>query len=179
MPSSESDDLKRDVSCVVLGLLAVAGPQTSYELQQNVSISIGFFWEFPRSQLYSEPQRLEEEGLVESSVEAGGRRRRTYAITEAGRSALRRWLRHGSVTAQHRDTAALKLFFSAADPGIVEDLARARVAADDEKLRHLTQPGLGGDDPTFRRVIAWGINQARADRDFWLSLLPTPDNDRS
>lgn len=92
MQPSESDRLLRPVSFIVLGLLATAGPQTSYELARNVDVSVSFFWPVPRSQLYAEPKRLAGLGLVSASQETSGRRRRTFTITESGQDALVSWL---------------------------------------------------------------------------------------
>lgn len=69
MQSSEMDGRLRPVSFVVLGLLATAGPQTPYELERNVSISVSFFFHVARSQLHAEPRRLEGLGLVTSERE--------------------------------------------------------------------------------------------------------------
>src|SRR5207244_13569592 len=70
---------------VVLGLLEVNGPGTPYDLKRWVDESIGYFWSFPRAQLYVEPARLAGKGLVTEARESEGRRRRVYRITEAGR----------------------------------------------------------------------------------------------
>jgi len=68
---------------IVLGLLAQNGPGTSYDLKRWADESVGFFWTFPRSQLYAEPQRLSALGLLQETQEDGGRRRRTYHVTPA------------------------------------------------------------------------------------------------
>ncbi len=68
-------------SYVVLGMVAVRGPSTSYDLKRAVNHSVGYFWPFPHAQLYSEPKRLVELGLLELDVEPTGRRRQTYTIT--------------------------------------------------------------------------------------------------
>ena len=100
------------VSYVVLGLVGRAGTATPYELKRWVAESIGNFWAFPHSQLYAEAARLAADGLLEETREQAGRRRRTYALTEPGEAALRRWLREpASERTQIRDLALLKLFF--------------------------------------------------------------------
>jgi PadR family transcriptional regulator AphA len=68
------------------------GPATSYDLKQRVGYTIGNFWAFAHSQLYDEPARLAEDGLVTATVEEGGRRKRTYSITPKGSKALAEWL---------------------------------------------------------------------------------------
>ena len=105
-------------SHLVLGLLALLGPQTPYELKRVVSMSIGHFWAFPHSQLYAEPERLADAGLLEVDQEAGGRRRKRYAITDEGRNALRAWLADPAPErGEVRQPGLLKLFFGAlADP---------------------------------------------------------------
>lgn len=104
-------------SYVVLGLVAKRQPVTSYELKQQVADSIGYFWPFPHSQLYAEPLRLEDAGLLASDVEASGRKRRRYTITPAGRVVLGRWLHQGATEpTEIRDLGLLKLFFASMAP---------------------------------------------------------------
>ncbi|MGH2505481.1 MAG: PadR family transcriptional regulator [Ktedonobacterales bacterium] len=99
-------------SYVILGLLATRASATPYLLKKWVDESIGFFWDFPRAQLYIDPERLARLGLVAEERETSGRRRRIYRITEAGEAELRRWLREPAVTeVELRDQGLLKLFF--------------------------------------------------------------------
>lgn len=170
MQSSESDDPLRPVSYIVLGLLATAGPQTSYELKQHAALSVGFFWPFPHSQLYAEPQRLVDGGLIEASVEDGGRRRRTYTITAAGRAALIAWLAQTPEPSQYRDPAMLRLFFAGAAPELVAPLAQQQVAQLSAELAFLEDPNLGGTEPHHVRVLNWGRATVRASLAFWQTL---------
>jgi DNA-binding PadR family transcriptional regulator len=99
-------------SYVVLGLVAARQPITSYEMKRNVALSIGYFWPFPHSQLYAEPARLVQLGLLQEEVEQTGRKRRRYRITEAGEAALTDWLAEpASEPTEIRDLGMLKLFF--------------------------------------------------------------------
>src|ERR1700720_1617997 len=99
-------------SYLVLGLVAGMGPVTPYELKQVVSASIGCFWSFPHSQLYSEPERLAGLGLLAVAREGAGRRRKKYSITGAGREALLAWPRPPDVEqAEIREPGLLQLFF--------------------------------------------------------------------
>jgi DNA-binding PadR family transcriptional regulator len=75
-------------SYLVLGLVSGLGKATPYELKQMVNTSLGYFWTFPHSQLYSEPDRLADLGLLAVDQEDEGRRRKQYSITEAGRADL-------------------------------------------------------------------------------------------
>jgi DNA-binding PadR family transcriptional regulator len=117
-------------SYVVLGMVAMRGPSTSYELKRAVGHSVGYFWPFPHAQLYSEPKRLVEAGLLTVHSEDDGRRRQTFSVTEDGLAALRRWLAEPTEEPlQVRDVAELKLFFGElAEPQDTLALARAQVA---------------------------------------------------
>jgi PadR family transcriptional regulator AphA len=100
-------------SYLVLGMIALRGPSTPYELKRAVGRSVGYFWPFPHTQFYDEPARLAEAGLLTEQQEREGRRRRTYAITERGLEALRAWLGEPTTGPMEiRDIGELKLFFS-------------------------------------------------------------------
>lgn len=113
MASSESWGRLSPTSYVVLGMIALRGPSTPYDLKRAVGHSIGYFWPFAHAQLYSEPKRLTEAGLLVVTSENGGRRRLVYDITEKGRAAVRSWLAEPTnEQMQVRDIAEMKLFFS-------------------------------------------------------------------
>ncbi len=101
------------ISAIVLGLLADHGPSTSYDLKRHVDDTVGHFWSFPHSQLYAEPRRLAELGLLTEQQEEGGRRRRLYHLTDAGHAALRGWLATPAGEGELRDPGLLRLFFAA------------------------------------------------------------------
>ncbi|MGL5909288.1 MAG: PadR family transcriptional regulator [Phycicoccus sp.] len=117
---------------VILGLLERHGASTPYALDRAVAASIGYFWSFPRSQLYAEAARLTRLGLVSEEREAQGRRRRVLAITDAGRAELARWL--GTPTAEPTqivDAGLLRLFFARTSTESAD--AVERLAAEQEK----------------------------------------------
>ena len=100
-------------SYLVLGLLTREGPSTPYELERHVRATLGNFWSFPHTLLYSEPPRLSTFGLVDEVRETTGRRRRVFAITRAGEAALRAWLdRPSTEPTELRDPGLLQLFFA-------------------------------------------------------------------
>ena len=123
-------------SYVVLGMIALRGPSTPYDLKRAVGHSVGYFWHFPHAQLYSEPDRLADLGLLELSVEDTGRRRKTYSLTDTGHESLRAWL--AAPTDEHfqmRDIAELKLFFNeVGDPGNVPALAAEQMKQHQERI---------------------------------------------
>jgi PadR family transcriptional regulator AphA len=99
-------------SYVILGMLMICGPMTPYELKKTVDGSIGYFWDFPRAQLYVDPARLVQQELLVEEREVEGRRRRTYHITEKGQAVLQKWLHEPAVVeVELRDTGLLKLYF--------------------------------------------------------------------
>jgi PadR family transcriptional regulator AphA len=160
-------------SFIVLGLLELAGPSTPYALKQGIAMSLGNFWTLPHSQLYAEPQRLAGAGLVTEDVEEGGRRRRTYAITAAGRAALREWT-SAPVAAlpELRDIALLKLFFGA-DPGPIAgeqaERYREKLAEYREIHGNLSKYGGPGSEGPLRTLEA-GIAVSEALAAFWEGL---------
>ena len=100
-------------SYLVLGLLAREGPSTPYDLERHVRATLGHFWSFPHTLLYSEPSRLATFGLVDEVRETTGRRRRVFATTTAGEEALRAWLdRPSNEPTELRDPGLLQLFFA-------------------------------------------------------------------
>jgi PadR family transcriptional regulator, regulatory protein AphA len=163
-------------SYVVLGMIALRGPSTPYDLKRAVAHSVGFFWHFPHAQLYSEPDRLAALGLLELKAEDGGRRRKTYSLTDEGRSALRDWL--ASPTNEHfqmRDLAELKLFFNeVGDPGNVPALAREQIAQHEERIAvYEAMVERFGADPKARpRMITLelGLEMEYAALRFWTAL---------
>ena len=113
-PPGDRDRLRlTPTSYLVLGLLAREGPSTPYELERHVRATLGNFWSFPHTLLYSEPPRLAAFGLVDEVRETSGRRRRVFAITPAGEAALAAWLDRPSHEATElRDPGLLQLFFA-------------------------------------------------------------------
>ena len=112
MANAMSSPSLNPISYVVLGVIASRGSSTSYEMKKLVQTSISFFWTFPHAQLYREPQRLVQLGLLEEEQHEGGRRRRVFTLTDRGRAALDEWLASpGPFDVEIRDLALLKLFF--------------------------------------------------------------------
>ena len=168
------------VSYLVLGLVARSGRATPYELKRRVARSIGYFWTFPHSQLYAEPARLAEEGLLDEEREVEGRRRRTYSVTDAGLAALREWLRQPvEQPPQFRDLGLLKLFFGelvAADDVVA--LARAQEAAHRARLQEFEaiDEHLAGrvDAAHPHATLRLGLLMERTMVEFWRDIGANP-----
>jgi DNA-binding PadR family transcriptional regulator len=167
------------VSYLVLGLVA-CGAATSYELKLKVAGSVGFMWSFPHSALYAEPARLAGLGLLAEEREEHGRRRRLYAITDAGHAELERWLREPtSQPPQLRDLGLLKLFFSnLTSEADVRALAEAQAVAHRERLAlyEAIEAGIPDDpeDPFPFATLRMGLMCERAFVAFWDEIAAEP-----
>jgi DNA-binding PadR family transcriptional regulator len=87
-----------------------ATPMTGYTLAKQFDQSAAYVWHAPHSQIYPELRRLEADGLIAGQDEPRGTlgTKRTYAITEAGRTELRRWAQEVTPVTGQRDAAYLK-----------------------------------------------------------------------
>lgn len=155
---------------IVLGLVEASGEATPYDLKQAVAASVGNFWSVPHSQLYAEPERLAKAGLLEERRETGGRRRRTYRVTPAGREALAAWRREPPADlGELREPGLLKVFFGA-DPVVVAraelPLHRERLAQYEERAR--LDDGGGPRGPWI--ALQAGIRHTREWIAYWEEL---------
>ena len=172
-------------SYLVLGLLAREGPSTPYDLEQHVRTTLGNFWSFPHTLLYTEPPRLAGLGLVTETREADGRRRRIFAITPAGESALGAWLdQPSSAATELRDLGLLQLFFAdLSSPESRLRLAEQQLAAHRARLAAYQQDerierGLAGSRKGQRTVEHWrgetlrmGLLYEAAAVEFWTGAV--------
>ena len=146
---------------VILGMVS-REPRSGYEIKALVDNSTRFFWAASYGQIYPELKRLAEAGMVEGvDAPRGGRRRTVYAITEAGRAALRDWLRQPPRTYETRDEGLLKLFFAGALPPeeaveILRSMRQHRSALV-ERLRAIEPKALEKEDPYPLIVLRAGI----------------------
>jgi DNA-binding PadR family transcriptional regulator len=166
---------------VVLGLIARHGPMTPYELKARVEESVGYYWPIPHAQLYRDPPRLAEQGLLEERPEEHGRRRRVFHVTEAGREVLARWLADPTTPPpETRNPALLKLAFVDLGP-TAQARALARTQADQHrgwletyrKLRAEISPD-APDAIARGRLLDLGIRHELGYVDFWETLANEP-----
>lgn len=121
----------------VLGLLAQR-PRHGYELHAAFEAVVGGAqnWDVKPAQIYTTLARLEESGLViENGVaQDGGPEKRVYAITNAGRTALREWYQEAVAREHQRDEFFIKLMLSlvtdATDPHQIIQTQRAKLYQD-------------------------------------------------
>src|SRR5467141_2512757 len=104
------------VTWAVLGLLGLR-PMSGYDIKAAVDRTIRHFWAASYGQIYPELKRLEETGWIAGKdADRGGRTRRVYRITAAGRRQLEGWLHGYETRIEIRDESLLRLFFADALP---------------------------------------------------------------
>lgn len=151
-------------SYVVLGLVERAGPATPYEIKQVAEVSTANFWSVPHTQLYTECSRMAEAGLLDEEREQGGRRRRTYTLTETGQSVLDEWRAEPAEEVYElRDIGVLKLFLGA-DPA---ELAAGQIELHEKKLAEYEEIAKVEMGDGMRRALELGIGIERETLDFW------------
>lgn len=155
----------------MLGLLALEGERSGYDLAKQAERSVGHVWAPTKSHLYAVLRRLAAAGLVAAR---GVRQERLpdkqlYSLTDAGREAFARWLDepvHGD-----RNGLVLRLFLGGlATP---ETYRRTLEAFRDDVLDELeryaaidTQNSRRGHDAFHGAVLDLGIARAEAARDW-------------
>jgi DNA-binding PadR family transcriptional regulator len=151
----------------VLALLAIEGELSGYDLHRRVSRSIGHVWAPAKSRLYAVLPRLAAAGLARSRVvrQAGRPDKHLYAITDAGREAVRAWLETVEPGAS-TDTVHLKLFLGGLTSHdvlrrhleqLLDDLRR-RLA----QLEELERSNTGrGHDRYHRYLLELGLRSTR------------------
>jgi PadR family transcriptional regulator AphA len=166
-------------SYIVLGLIERIGEATPYELKRLVADGVGNFWSLQHAQLYTETERLARAGHLEETRERGGRRRRRYKLTAAGREALNGWVSEPTdQLPELRDVALLKLFFGAE----AASLAGPQLQAHREKLRRYEERAqLAGESPPAGPFAALeaGIAHEREWVRYWEGLRDGGDEEHA
>jgi PadR family transcriptional regulator, regulatory protein AphA len=98
---------------VLLGMLAIGGVRSGYEIRKAIETSVGHFWGESYGQIYPTLKRLAKKGLIEPVQNGGTQRRQEYRITPSGRDHLRQWLTAPFENDPPRNEFLLKLFFAA------------------------------------------------------------------
>lgn len=149
------------VTWAVLGLLELR-PMSGYDIKRAVDRTIRHFWAASYGQIYPELKRLEAAGWIAGKdADRGGRSRRVYRITAAGRRQLEGWLHGHETRVEMRDESLLRLFFADALPS---DEALGLLAGRREGYRTMLaylrslDDGQGEDPPFVDLVYRWGID---------------------
>lgn len=107
---------KNKTRYLILGLLSEQ-PLSGYEIKKLVDSRFAFFWSESFGQIYPELKKLESEGAISMSNEAGkvdsnARDAKKFSITEKGISQLQDWLKEPVEKEVVRYELLLKLYFS-------------------------------------------------------------------
>jgi DNA-binding PadR family transcriptional regulator len=174
-----------DTAYAVLGLIALRGPSTAYEVKRALSRITSQFWAVPHVTPYRAARELERAGFLTAEQEEGGRRRRVYSLTPNGRKAFRTWFAEGaSETLTMRDPGQLRLLFAElTDPAAIRELAHEQLRVYEERRATLDETAARlADDP----VRASRLGPLRVGRDtytvfidFWRSVAESPDDPSS
>jgi PadR family transcriptional regulator AphA len=152
----------------LLGLLALEGERSPYDLVKAVQGSIGYFFAPARSHVYEVLPRMERLGWVEHRDvrQAGRPDKRVYRVTDAGREALVSWL-EAPDDEEDRAVLLLKLYcgelidpsYSLARLEAVRAWARERF----ERYLEIDVRNAGNDAETFPLLtLRHGIEHAAA-----------------
>jgi DNA-binding PadR family transcriptional regulator len=146
----------------LLGLLAEE-PASGYELTRKFErVLQRYAWHASNSQIYPELNQLAADGLA-IVIEEGPRGRRTYAITDAGRDELRRWMRNPPETFHVRNEFVLRLFLL---PALEADEARTvlrQIAAESYAMLSALREDVAKFDATAEPRTAPPINRLVAE----------------
>lgn len=118
-----SNQVPSATTYALLGLLD-ARSWTGYELTNQLRRSLRFIWPSSEGHLYREQKRLVVLGWATVTREPVGRRhRKRYAITPAGREAMRQWLRTEPGEPRLEIEGLVRIFYG--NQGAVEDMVRS------------------------------------------------------
>ena len=166
----------------ILTTIAWRGPCTPYELKDYFQRIVRMLVEVPHTLLYTEPPKLAALGLVQEEQETGGRRRKTYTITDAGMEVVRAWLAAPpDREPSYDDQAIAKLSYSAlSSPAAVRGLAQHQIEYYERRIALLEEGLLSSDhDARRRRYIRTGarlaLRQAHELLAFWREVERDPD----
>ena len=99
----------------LLGLLALEGERSPYDLVKAIQGSIGYFFAPARSHVYDVLPRMERLGWVRHRevAQAGRPDKRVYRVTAGGRAVLVSWLAADDDPGEDRGVLLLKLYCGA------------------------------------------------------------------
>ena len=157
--------LPRPYSVCILGMVTIKNsllallcerPHYGYELRQEFESRTGSTWPLNIGQVYTTLDRLQRDGLVESSAgDAEGRK--VWHVTATGRDVAAGWLaRPITRPAPSRDELAMKLAIAASlDDVDVPEIIQAQREATARMLQDLTRTKAAGGDPASPHELAW------------------------
>jgi DNA-binding PadR family transcriptional regulator len=165
------------ISYAILGFLS-ARPRSGYDLKKLFAESDGLHWSGNNNQIYTALVELHREGLADRSVEQpeDGPSKKVYALTNAGREALRTWLLSEPELPVYRIPILVQLMGAellSADEidgllGIYEEALRLKVVGMEELQRRGRGPSFGGERQRYlwQRINDRTMAMYRAEEDW-------------
>jgi len=99
----------------LLGLINYR-PMTGYDLKKIFDDTVDFFWSAQMSQIYRELNKLEEKGLVKSTIKSQEKRpdRKVYQLTKKGKKVFLNWMNKFPyrLSESYRSRFLMRVFFS-------------------------------------------------------------------
>ncbi|HEU4658815.1 MAG TPA: PadR family transcriptional regulator [Capillimicrobium sp.] len=148
-------------SYAVLGLVDLLGEATPYDLKRAIEQSIENFWPVPHTTFYAEPTRLAKGGYLSERQEEGGRRRKHYTLTQAGREALAAWVASPAAAPPELHDELLLKTFLGGDPAAMVAERRAWHEAKLAELQGYLDRHVLAGDPGVKRSLEIGIGYHR------------------
>ena len=104
-------------SYLIMGMLSHE-PMTGYDIKRRMELAIRYFWNAGYGQIYPTLAQLEKKGLIspKKAKSSNNRGSRMFAITNKGRTVLKKWLAAPVEGEPVRYEILLKLFFSSLIP---------------------------------------------------------------
>jgi len=136
--------MKSPTECLLLGLIH-ARPLTSYEVHKALRHLAAHHFSSSYGTINPALKRLEKRGWLQGAdLSEGGRRKRQYTLTEAGRQAFAAWMSERDVADQGEHGMLVRLFFLGLVPeaervNIVRNLAAAAEAVAGSMAQQRTQ----------------------------------------
>ncbi len=140
-----------------LGLLSQE-PASGYDLLKKFKLSMDNMWPATQSQLYGELNKLADAGLIKVA-DLGPRGRKEYAITDAGREELYRWMTSPQQDPPIRNAAMLRVFLlGQLTPSQAREYLERLRSVSEEEHAHFEQildtyDWAADDDAFFARAV--------------------------
>ncbi|VBA55821.1 hypothetical protein LAUMK191_03470 [Mycobacterium attenuatum] len=176
MSMLERYDERVSLRHAALGLLSQE-PGSGYDLLKRFKLSMDNVWPATQSQLYGELNKLAAAGLIKAS-DVGPRGRKEYAITDAGRAELHRWMTSPQEDPPIRNAALLRVFLlGQLSPGQARKYLESLLSLAEEEHAHYQQirdayDWSDDDDDSFfaRAVLEQGLRWSRQESE-WASWV--------
>jgi DNA-binding PadR family transcriptional regulator len=171
MSTLERYDGRVSLRHAALGLLAQE-PASGYDLLKKFKESMDNMWPATQSQLYGELNKLAAAGLIKVS-DMGPRGRKEYAITDAGRAELYRWMMSPQEDPPIRNAAMLRVFLlGQLTPGQAREYLESLLSLAEQEHAHYEQIcdayDWSEDDDAFfaRAVLEQGLRWTQQEIDW-------------